>query len=190
MLKKTITYDDYSEPPQTLVEDFYFNLTEREAAELDLEHGGIEETVRRLMETSDGPAVYKLFKEILLATYGRKSLDNKRFIKKDDNGRPLSEYLEESPALDELIIPMLKDSSLGAEFFKGVLPAKTMQRINEVEQAQKSGAQQTEMPAGATTSLDAKPEPTDEELLAMDFSDMTPDQQKRAYVLKTSPPKS
>ena len=34
MLKKTITFENYAEPPQEVSEDFYFNFTKLEVIEM------------------------------------------------------------------------------------------------------------------------------------------------------------
>jgi hypothetical protein len=126
MLKKAIQYQTYDEPPKTVVEDFYFNMTKLEAAELELELGGLEETIKAITATSDAKKAYGLFKEILLSSVGRKSPDGRQFLKEDENGVPYSKQFENSPACGELVIELLKNPAYAAEFVKGILPAQVV----------------------------------------------------------------
>ena len=122
MLKKSITYDDLNGIEVT--DDFYFSFTQLELLELDLEVGGIEDVIRELSATTDGKRAYKLFKDVILAAYGEKSDDGRRFMKVDPQGNPLKYNFEGSPALSVMIIEFLQDPNLGAEFLRGTLPSK------------------------------------------------------------------
>ena len=54
MLKKTITYTDYNGVERT--EDFYFNLSKAEIAEMELEiPGGMTTLIERITKTKDTP---------------------------------------------------------------------------------------------------------------------------------------
>ena len=83
MLKKTITYTDYNNIERT--EDFYFNLNEAEIMEMQMSTaGGLAETIQKIVQAQDAPAIIKIFKELVLKAYGEKSPDGKRFIKNDE----------------------------------------------------------------------------------------------------------
>lgn len=125
MLKKTITYDDYN--GNEITEDFYFNFTKLEIMEKELELGGLEETVRRLSATTDAPAAYAIFKDLVLAAYGKKSEDGRQFIKSPE----LLKEFEQSPASSELIIEFLNNPDSGAQFIEGTLPAKLVADVKK-----------------------------------------------------------
>ena len=81
MLKKTITYTDYDNVKRT--EDFYFNLTMAELQEKELTTtGGYAALLRKIVDEKNVPEIYKLFKSVILDSYGIKSADGRRFIKK------------------------------------------------------------------------------------------------------------
>ena len=81
MLKKSITYVDYNGEKQT--DDCYFNLSKAELLEMEMsEKGGFENYIRTLMEEKDNKKIYKLFKDLILMSYGQKSADGRSFIKK------------------------------------------------------------------------------------------------------------
>ena len=82
MLKKTITYVDYNGTERT--EDFYFNLSKAEIMEMEIgTTGGLAETIKKVVDAKDAPAIIKIFKDLVLKAYGEKSLDGRRFIKSE-----------------------------------------------------------------------------------------------------------
>lgn len=120
MIHKTITYTDYNGTERT--EDFYFNLSKAELIELETSvPGGISETINRITQTQDVPAITKLFKKIILLAYGEKSADGKRFIKSEE----LSKEFSQTEAYSELFTDLVLsgDANKAAEFINGLLPA-------------------------------------------------------------------
>ena len=119
MFKKTVTYEDWN--GESVTEDFYFNLTRTEILEMEysLRPGQtFTELVTSLMETKDTGEVLSLIKEIVLASYGRKSADGKRFVKNAE----IREEFEQSMAFDEIYIELASDSSMAADFVNGIMP--------------------------------------------------------------------
>lgn len=183
MIKKTIQYEDLD--GNTVSEDFYFHLSKLDLAELDLSTGGLENIVKELGTSQDAQRGYKIFKDLMLNSYGVRSLDGRRFLRKDpETGRPYRDDLEASPALGEIILELLADANGAADFVKGLLPAGAQKAIAEEES---KGATTTDSTPELPTAppVVEKAEPTDEELLAMNPQDMTPDQLRRAFALKS-----
>lgn len=143
MLKKTITFENYAEPPQEVSEDFYFNFTKLEVIEM-LEVDDLEGTLKKLQSTQNGPEAYELFKKIILSAYGERTPEG-GFRKEDDLGRPLSRKFEQSPACSELIIGFLQDPLSGGQFVEACLPAKLVRDAKAAQAANPSNAQITEM---------------------------------------------
>lgn len=122
MLKKTITYIDYNGNERT--EDYYFNLTEVEAMELELSaSGGLTANIQKIVDSQDGAAIFRIFKEIILKAYGEKSLDGKRFIK----SKELSEAFSQTGAYNKFFMELVTDADAAAAFINGITPdeAKT-----------------------------------------------------------------
>lgn len=140
MLKKTITFEDYSEPPKEVSQDFYFNFTKLEVIEM-LEVDDLEGTLKKLQATDSGPEAYELFKKIILSAYGERN-EHGGFDKEDQHGRPLSKKFESSPACSELIISLLQDPYSGGTFIEGCLPAKL---VKEAKAAQAANPSKTEL---------------------------------------------
>lgn len=122
MLKKTITYTDYNGFERT--EDHYFNLNKAEIMELEMSTtGGLAEMIQRIVSAQDAPAIIKIFKDLILRAYGEKSADGKRFLKKDENGRPLSAQFEQTEAYSILFMELATDADAAAAFVNGIVPA-------------------------------------------------------------------
>jgi hypothetical protein len=118
MLKKTITYTDYNNEERT--EDFYFNLSKAELLEMELSvQGGLSETIKRIVDAKDVPALIKLFKELVLKAYGVKSLDGKRIIKTEE----LSTEFSQTEAYSQLFVSLAMDADEASVFVNGIVPA-------------------------------------------------------------------
>lgn len=122
MLKRTMTYTDYNGVERT--EDFYFNLTKAELAELELSvDGGFSEMAQKIANTKNAPELVKLFKELILKAYGEKSADGRRFMKVDEKGNPLSVGFSQTEAYSQLFMELSQDADAASKFFTGVIPA-------------------------------------------------------------------
>lgn len=117
MLKKTITYTDYDGLERT--EEFRFNLSKAELVDMELTTAGtFSETMKRIIAEKDIIRIAKLFKELLLKSYGVKSDDGKRFIKSQE----LSEAFSQTEAYSDLYIELLSNPEEAAKFFAEVAP--------------------------------------------------------------------
>lgn len=117
MLKKTIPYDDFNGLKRK--EDFYFNLTEAELTEMELSaEGGLQEQTKRMLASKDGAAIIKFFKDIVLRSYGQKSLDGRNFIKNDE----IRADFASTNAYSILFMELATDADKAAEFVNGILP--------------------------------------------------------------------
>ncbi len=121
MLVKPITYTDYNGNSRT--EDFHFNLSKAELTMLEMsEVGGFKKKMTRIIQAQDGPAIMKVFRDIVRMSYGVKSDDGRRFIKSEQ----LSDEFEQTEAYSELIMELLSDENAAAKFIAAVLPQDVM----------------------------------------------------------------
>ena len=117
MLKKTIKYTYFNDVERE--EDFYFNLTRAELAEMQLsKEGGLQAWLEKIVKTDNQPELIKIFKNIILKAYGEKSADGKRFIKSEE----ISEAFAQSAAYDEFFIELISNEAKAAEFINGLMP--------------------------------------------------------------------
>lgn len=130
MLKKTITYTDYDGVERT--EDFFFNLSKAEIAEMELSSaGGMEKLIQQIAMTQDRKRLIDLFKTIILKSYGEKSLDGRRFIKSEE----LSQAFSQTEAYSELFMQLATNTEMASEFINGIMP-KTDAAPEQVAKAQ------------------------------------------------------
>lgn len=117
MLKKTITYVDYNGDERT--EDFYFNLTKAEIAEMELGvTGGFANMVKKIIDSRDVPQIMTTFKDIILKAYGVKSDDGRRFIK----SKELSDEFSQTEAYSELFMELGSNAEAASAFINGIVP--------------------------------------------------------------------
>lgn len=117
MYVKTITYTDYDNEERT--ENFYFNLTKAEIAEMDLSvNGGFEAMVKSIIAEKDNAKLIKLFKDLILKAYGVKSPDGRRFIKSEQ----LREEFTQTEAYSDLFMELVSDASAAADFLNKITP--------------------------------------------------------------------
>ena len=117
MYKKTIKYVDYNGEERT--EDFYFNFSKAELVELEYGvDGGMRQKIQNIVAAKSQPEIIKMFKDIVLASYGKKSDDGKRFIK----SKELREEFSQTEAYSEFFMELATDAKAGADFVNGILP--------------------------------------------------------------------
>lgn len=143
MLKKTVTYVDFNEENQ--VEDCYFNLTKTELMEMamdlpeaisdsvgdDPSKMDEDKAVNKLMETLGSKGILNFIKELVLKSYGVKSEDGRRFIKVDENGKPLSVEFAQTMAFEAIMDEFMSNDLAASEFVNGVIPASLADKVSK-----------------------------------------------------------
>lgn len=126
MIAKTITYTDYNDVERT--EKFYFNLSKAEVMEMEMStSGGLAEMIQRVVAAQDQPAIIKIFKDLILKTYGVKSPDGRKFIKSEE----LSLDFAQTEAYSQLFMELATDAEKASEFVNGIVPADMAKQIAE-----------------------------------------------------------
>lgn len=128
MLKKTITYTDYDGNSRT--EDHYFNLSKSEILEMEFEaDGGLEALVNRMVQEQDRAKLIKMFKQLILKSYGIKDLDGRRFVKSPE----ISESFSQTGAYEELFMELTLDEVKASEFVNGIIPADMQEAASKID---------------------------------------------------------
>ena len=118
MLKKTVTYVDYNGMERT--EDFYFNLTKAEVAEMELSvEGGFSKMLEEIVASKDNVKIVSLFKQMVLKAYGEKSADGRRFVKSEE----ISQAFAQTEAYSEIFMELALNTDAAAAFVNGIMPA-------------------------------------------------------------------
>lgn len=117
MLKRTINYTDYNGVERK--EDHYFNLNQAELMEMEMSTaGGLAEMIQRIVDAKDAPSIIKVFKELILKSYGIKDPDGKRFIK----SKEISEAFSQTEAYSTLFMELATNADEASKFVNGILP--------------------------------------------------------------------
>ena len=150
MLKKAITYTDFN--GDSVTETFYFNLSESELLELELEFdGGLYGLIEQISKTEDFRQIVQIFKRLVLDSYGVKSTDGKRFVKSAEERTGFSQ----TAAFDALFMQLATDDKEGELFIKGMLPSSLMAAVAKQEAENAEKAKQTELPPTYDASTQA-----------------------------------
>ena len=118
MLKKTITYKDYNGVERT--EDFMFNLTKAEILEMQLtKDGGMDAAIKKIVDAKDAAEIMKVFKDLIVKSYGIVSDDGRRFIK----SKEISDSFAQTEAFSMLFMELATDTDAASAFVNGIVPA-------------------------------------------------------------------
>lgn len=99
-------------------DDFYFNLNQAELLEMELsEEGGMDKRLQRLIGSQDMKEAIKVFKAIVLMSYGIKT-DDGSFIKNQE----IRDKFMQTAAFPEIFMDLATDASAAEKFINGILP--------------------------------------------------------------------
>ncbi len=138
MVKRKVTYRDFDGEERTDV--FYFNLTEAELTEIELEYDGdMSNKLQIMRENRDGRGMFSLITNLILRAYGEKTSDGKRFVKNAE----MREAFAASEAYSELLKGLLEDENKLTAFIAAIMPEDIRTKIEENLNEKK--AQETEV---------------------------------------------
>ena len=127
MIKKTVTYTDYNGIERT--ENYYFNLSEAEVMEMEMStEGGMAESIQKVVDAKDAPAIIRVFKDLVLKAYGVKSDDGRRFMKTKPDGTRYADDFKETEAYSQIFMELATDADAAAKFVNGIVPTKLAQK--------------------------------------------------------------
>lgn len=140
MHKRNITYKTFDDPPQTVTETFYFNISEMDIVQMDMyQDDGMENFLRRIASTEDRRKLWDLIKDLILSSYGVRDPDMRGFIKTPE----IRQKFEFSNAFNNLMLELMSDQAKLEAFILDVLPEEV------VAEAKKSEAFQNTVTAAA-----------------------------------------
>lgn len=126
MLKKSITFRDLD--GKLITEDFYFNVTKAEIAELEVSRpGGFSSFLEAIIAAEDAKEVLVIFKEVIGMTVGKRSEDGRRFIKSDE----IRDDFLQTDAYSELFMEYIQNPAEMAKFVRSVLPVDVAEDLEK-----------------------------------------------------------
>lgn len=128
MLKRTITYEDYDGNQRT--EDFYFNLSQAEIIKWLTTSGDytLDKVLDKLAKERNGREIMRMFEELIVMSYGKKSLDGKRF----DKSKEVKDEFLETEAYSVLFTEIVTDAKKAGEFINGIIPKKLAEDVLKI----------------------------------------------------------
>ena len=121
MFKRTIKYTDFNGNAQ--VEEVFFHLSKAEIIEMEAKN--VQELFEKIVKNQDKEQLVGEFKRLILAAYGQKSEDGKRFIKTPE----LSQEFSQTAAFDELFLELCTNENSATNFIMGILPKDLMDQV-------------------------------------------------------------
>lgn len=172
MIKKTIPFEDFN--GNKLTEDFYFNLSKADIAEMELsEKGGLTAYLQKIVAEEDGKKLVAIFKDLLTRSVGKRSEDGRRFIKNQD----IIDDFVQTNAYSELFMELSTNAEQAAAFVNGVVPSSLQEAVknNSVTNVELPTSNSSAEPAWLTEGRTPTP---------AEVRDATPEQLQMAFQRK------
>lgn len=128
MLKRTIKYEDYD--GNTREEDHYFHMNKSEIIKWLTTSGDytLDKVLLRLRTERNGKKIMEIFEDLLHRSYGKKSLDGRRFEKNEE----IWKDFYETEAYSVLFTELVTDGRKAAEFINKIIPKNMADDIEKI----------------------------------------------------------
>lgn len=131
MLAKKIKYKDFNN--QEVTGTFYFNLTQAEIMELELEFG-LSTLMERVSASSNPQDIYFAFKALIMKAYGKRSSDGYDFEKSEQ----ISRRFIVTEAFSSLILELMEEGK-AADFVNALVPKDLAAKAKEQLEVKEEG---------------------------------------------------
>lgn len=128
MYKKVFKYKDFDGHDR--VEEAYFNLTKAEVMmwmTTNKEYT-LDKLLIELTRVGDVKRIMEIFEDLILRSYGEKSIDGRRFIKSEE----LRESFKQTEMYSELFMELVGDSNKAANFVNSIMPKDLEQDLDAI----------------------------------------------------------
>lgn len=128
MLVKEIEFEDYD--GNLRKEKHYFNLNQSEVFKLLMTEGEytLDKVLERLATERNGKKIIQTFEDILHMSYGRKSLDGRKFEKSEE----IWEEFYQTEAYSKLFTELVTDAKKAADFVNNIIPKKLADEVSKI----------------------------------------------------------
>lgn len=135
MLKKTIPFEDYDGNMRK--EDHYFNLNKSEVMKWLTTSGDytLDKVMERLSTERNGRKIMEIFEDLIHLSYGRKSLDGRKFEKNEE----IWNDFYQTEAYSVLFTELITDAKKAAEFVNKVIPKDLADEVEKIMEEHPEG---------------------------------------------------
>lgn len=135
MYKRTTKFEDFLGNQRT--EDFFFHLNKAEIIQWLTCNGGytLDQQLQRLYETSCGKDIMDIFDDLLHRSYGKPSLDGRRFDKSEE----LWLDFRATEAYSIIFTELVSDAKKAAAFINAIVPKSMSEEINKIMESNIDG---------------------------------------------------
>ncbi len=128
MLCKTIEFTDYD--GNIRKEDHYFNLNKAEVIKWLTTTGDytLDKVLERLYKERNGKKIMEIFDELIHLSYGRKSLDGRKFEKTQE----VWDDFYQTEAYSKLFTDLVTDAKKAAAFVNSVIPQDLVEEVERI----------------------------------------------------------
>lgn len=128
MLKRTIKFIDYEGKER--VEDFYFHMSKAEVIKWITTSGEytLDKVLIRLTTEKNGKKIMEMFESLIKQSYGRKSLDGRKFEKSEE----IWNDFYQTEAYSVLFTELVTDAKKAAEFVNQIIPSDMSTEVQKI----------------------------------------------------------
>lgn len=128
MLKKTVKFTDYF--GEVREEEHWFHLNKAEVTKWLTTSGDytLDKVLKRLSEERNGRKIMDMFDDLLHRSYGRISLDGRKFEKSEEIWRNFSE----TEGYSVLFMELVSDAKAAADFVNAIIPKDLADEIEKI----------------------------------------------------------
>lgn len=128
MLKKNIEFEDYDGNKRK--EDHYFNLNKAEVIKWLTTSGDytLDKVMQRLSTERNGKKIMEIFEDLIHLSYGKKSLDGRKFEKSEE----IWNDFYQTEAYSVLFTELVTDASKAAAFINDIIPKSLADEIEKI----------------------------------------------------------
>lgn len=128
MLKKTITFEDYDGNKRS--EEHYFHLNKAEIIKWLTTTGDytLDKVLERLATERNGKKIMEIFEDLIRLSYGKKSLDGRKFEKTEE----IWNDFYQTEGYSVLFAELVTDAKKAAAFVNGILPKDLVDEVEKI----------------------------------------------------------
>lgn len=139
MYKKTITFTDYNGVERK--EDHYFHLNKAEVIKWLTTSGDytLDKVLDRLSTERNGKKIMEIFEDLIHRSYGRKSLDGRKFEKTEE----IWNDFYQTEAYSVLFTELVTDAKKASDFVNRIIPQDLANEVEKIIRENPNGIPDT-----------------------------------------------